>query len=391
MSAHGDTRPPLAGLTVLDLSRVLAGPWTTMVLADLGADVIKIENPQGGDDTRHWGPPYAATESAYYLCANRNKRSVAADLRTRDGVDMVKALARSADILVENYKAGGLERFGLGYADLAAENAGLIYCSISGYGRNSPLAERPGYDYVMQAEGGLMAVTGTPDGEPLKVGVAVADLFAGMAAVQAILAAVIARKRDGLGQHLDIALYDCQLSMLANVGSAWLVSGREPSRYGNGHPTVVPYQTFATSTQTIVVAVGNDRQFMMLCALLGRPALGTSPEYAKNADRVKNRVALIAQLSPLFRARNSEYWLSELKRIGVPCGTVRSVGEALEAPETAARQMVQAVQHPTAGEVRLVASPLKLSRTPVVPPTAPPLLGQHTDELRRTITTATSR
>jgi crotonobetainyl-CoA:carnitine CoA-transferase CaiB-like acyl-CoA transferase len=356
-----------------------------MILADLGADVIKIENPQGGDDTRQWGPPYLGTESAYYLSANRTKRSVVADLRTAEGVALVKSLARQSDVLVENYKAGGLERFGLGYKEIAAENPGIIYCSISGYGRQSPLADRPGYDYVMQAEGGLMAVTGRPDQEPVKVGVAVADLFTGMASVQAILAAVIARGRDGLGQHIDMALYDCQLSMLANVGSSWLSSGREPSRYGNGHPTVVPYQTFATATSMIVVAVGNDRQFSMLCSLLGQPDLSSDISYATNSARVANRDALIATLSPLFLRRDADHWLNELRRIAVPCGAVRSVGEALEAPETAARDMICRVSHPTVGEIRVVGSPLKFSRTPVVAPVAPPLLGQHTDEVTRAL------
>jgi crotonobetainyl-CoA:carnitine CoA-transferase CaiB-like acyl-CoA transferase len=375
-------RPPLDGVRVLDLSRVLAGPWCTMVLGDLGAEIVKVENPKGGDDTRHWGPPFTHGESAYYLCANRNKKSVAIDLSTEDGQRAVRELARSADVLVENYKLGGLDKFGLGYASLQAENPSLVYCSISGYGRQSPRAAEPGYDYVIQAEGGLMAVTGEADGEPIKVGVAVADLFTGMAAAQAILAALIARNRDGLGQHIDMALYDCQLSMLANVGSAYLVSGEEPKRYGNGHPTVVPYQTFAARDKRIVVAVGNDRQFRFLCGdLLGRPDLADDPRFVTNAQRVSNRAALVAALTPLFETMTAEHWLTRLREVGVPCGAVRTVGQALEAPETAARGMVAKIAHPTAGELRLVASPLKLGGTPVVAPTAPPLLGQHTDEV----------
>lgn len=381
------TRPgPLAGMRVLDLSRVLAGPWCTMVLADLGAEVIKIENPDGGDDTRHWGPPYAGGESAYYLCTNRNKQSVSVDLRTVEGQRIVRSLVATSDILVENYKLGGLDRFGLDYPTLSAEFPSLIYCSVSGYGRESPVAARPGYDYVIQAEAGLMSVTGAKDGEPLKVGVAVADLFTGAAAAQAVLAAVIARHRDGVGQHIDMALFDCQLAMLANVGSAFLTSGNEPARYGNQHPTVVPYQVFPTADGRVVVAVGNDRQFGFLCRdLLGRPELATDPRFAKNTDRSVNRDALIPLLEPLFAERPTSYWLEGLRRAGVPTGEVRPVGKALTAPETEARGMVRTVAHPTAGEVRLVASPLRLSGTPVVEPVAPPLLGEHTDEVLQRI------
>lgn len=370
---------PLAGRRVLDLSRVLAGPWCTMILADLGAEVIKVENPQGGDDTRHWGPPYAGGEAAYYLCANRNKQSIAIDLSKPEGQAIVRELAAQADVVVENYKLGGLERFGLDYASLAAINPALIYCSISGYGRSSPIAERPGYDYVIQAEGGLMAVTGPVGGEPMKVGVAVADLYTGMAAAQAILAALIARDRDGLGQHIDMALYDCQLAMMANVGAAYLASGVEPKRYGNGHPTVVPYQTFDTSDGRVVIAVGNDRQFAGLCALIGTSEIATDPRFARNSGRIENREALLALLRPRIAERSTAAWLEGLRGAGIPSGEVRGVGAALTAPETLARGMVQTVPHPTAGEVALVASPLKLSGTPVVAPAAPPLLGQDSD------------
>lgn len=368
---------PLAGRRVLDLSRVLAGPWCTMVLADLGADVTKVEHPRGGDDTRHWGPPYTGGESAYYLCANRNKKSIALDLSKPEGQKIVRELAADADVLVENYKLGGLDKYGLDYASIAAINPRIVYCSISGYGRTSPIAERPGYDYVIQAEGGLMSVTGPVEGEPMKVGVAVADLFTGMAAAQAILAALIAADRDGLGQHLDIALYDCQLSMLANVGSAALVSGAEPKRYGNGHPTVVPYQLFDTSDGQVVIAVGNDGQFASLCAkLLGRPDLASDERFAKNSARVSNREALLSELVPLIARKPTDWWLDGLRSVGVPTGAVRGAGAALAAPETIARDMVVSVAHPSAGEVRLVASPLKLGRTPVVDPVAPPTLGQ---------------
>jgi len=369
--------PPLAGRRVLDLSRVLAGPWCTMILADLGAEVIKVENPKGGDDTRHWGPPFAGGEAAYYLCANRNKKSVAIDLSRPEGQALIRRLAARSDVLVENYKLGGLDRYGLDFASIAEVNPRVVYCSISGYGRVSPIAERPGYDYVIQAEGGLMAITGEVDGEPMKVGVAVADLFTGMAAAQAILAAVIAADRDGVGQHIDLALHDCQLAMLANVGSAALVSGNEPRRFGNGHPAIVPYQLFHAADGDLVIAVGNDRQFGGFCALLGRSDLAADARFATNKARLENREALLGEIVPLLAARPVALWLERLRAAGVPCGEVRGVGAALAAPEAVARNMVAAVPHPTAGTVSLVASPLKLSATPVVDPVAPPLLGEH--------------
>ncbi len=373
---------PLAGVRILDLSRVLAGPWCTMVLGDLGAEVTKIEQPGLGDDTRRWGPPYVEGESAYFLCANRNKKSVEVDLSAPEGQAIIRAMAAEADVVVENFKAGGLARYGLDYASLSDLNPRLIYCSISGYGHASPLKDLAGYDYVIQAEGGLMAVTGEVDGAPMKVGVAIVDLFTGMAAVQAILAAIIARTRDGLGQHIDLALFDCQLAMLANVGSAYLTTGLEPNRYGAGHPTIVPYQTFQASDVWMVVAVGNDRQFAALCErVLDRPDLAVDTRFVANPGRVANREALLAELQPAFRTRPAAHWIAALKAAGVPCGLVRGVGEALSSPEAQARDMVQTVDHVGAGAVSIVGSPLKLSRTPVVTPTAPPVLGQHTQEV----------
>ena len=373
---------PLAGNRILDLSRVLAGPWCTMILGDLGAEVIKVENPKGGDDTRGWGPPYAAGESAYYLCANRNKKSVAIDLSCAAGQAAVKALALQSDVVVENYKLGGLDKYGLDYASLSAAHPALIYCSISGYGRAGPRAAEPGYDYVIQAEGGLMAINGDVDRPPVRVGVAVADLFTGMFAAQAILAAIIAKDRDGAGQHIDMALFDAQLAMLANVGSSCLVSDEEPKRYGNAHPTVVPYQTFATADGIIVIAVGNDHQFGILCRdLLGRPDVASDARFATNAARVMHRADLIPLLEPLIAAHPSDWWLSALKQAKVPCGAVRPMKEALGAAETLARGMVQSVSHPLAGSVPLIGSPIKLGGTPVVTPTAPPLLGEHSAEV----------
>ncbi len=371
---------PLAGITVLDLSRVLAGPWCTQILADLGANVIKIENPDGGDDTRGWGPPFATGESAYFLCANRGKQSVAVDFAQAEGQAIIRELALTADVLVENFKAGGLDKYGLGQAELCAANPRLIYCSISGYGRSAPDAARPGYDYVIQAEAGLMAINGEIAGPPMKVGVAVADLYTGMASAQAILAAIIARTRDGLGQHIDMALHDCQIAMLANVASAALITGTEPPRLGNGHATVVPYQTFQTADRPIVVAVGNDRQFRKLCTdVLDSPTLAADACFARNRDRVAHRAALDAILVPLFLGGTCGDFLTRLRAAGVPCGEVRSVLGALGSEATQARGMVAMVNHPRAGTIGLVASPLKLSRTPVVAPRAPPLLGADTE------------
>lgn len=374
--------PPLAGVRILDLSRVLAGPWCTMTLGDLGAEVIKIEQPGSGDDTRRWGPPYVADEAAYFLSTNRNKKSVEVDLATPGGQAIIREMALEADVLVENFKPGGLEKYGLDYASLVEINPRMIYCSISGYGHASPLRDLAGYDYVLQAEGGLMSVTGEVDGAPIKVGVAVVDLFTGMAAVQAILAAYIARQRDGLGQHIDMALFDCQLAMLANVGASYLAHGEEPERYGAGHAAIAPYQTFQASDTWMVVAAGNDRQFTALCdQVLELSGVADDPRFATNFNRVRNREALLAVLEPAFRTKASAHWIARMKAAKVPCGQVRSVGQALLSPEAEARDMVRTVEHSTAGPVRLVGSPLKLSRTPVVQPTAPPALGQHTDEV----------
>lgn len=370
---------PLAGKRILDLSRVLAGPWCTMILADLGAEVIKVEEPLRGDDTRAWGPPWAEGESAYYLCANRTKKSVAIDLSCAAGQAAVRELAAQSDVVVENFKLGGLDKYGLDYASLSAINPRLVYCSISGYGRESPLAALPGYDYAIQAAGGLMSINGGKDEPPVRVGVAVADLFTGMTAVQAILAALIAVDRDGVGQHIDLALFDCQLAMLANVGSGVLVSGQDGARWGNQHPTVVPYQTFATVDGHVVIAVGNDRQFRALMAVLGLDPLSTDPRFATNSARIGNRNALIEIIAPPIAEYTTGWWLDTLAKAGVPGGPVRSVHEALTSPESIARAMVRHVPHPKAGDVALIGSPLKLSGTPVAEPTAPPLLGEHSD------------
>lgn len=375
-------QPALHGIRILDLSRVLAGPWCTMTLGDLGADVIKIENPNGGDDTRGWGPTFIEGESAYYLCTNRNKRSVAIDLATAEGQRTIRELAAQCDVVVENFKAGALERYGLDYDSLRKVRPDIIYCSISGYGRSSPLADRAGYDYVVQAEAGLMSITGEPAGEPMKVGVAVADLFTGMYAVQAILAAIIARRNDGQGQYIDLALFDCQLAMLANVASAYLVCGEEPERFGNAHASVVPYQLLPTADADIVLAVGNDRQFKLLCdQVLERPDIAADERYTTNVARLRNRDTLIPLLKDILRTRGATQWQRRLAKTGIPTGTVRTVGQALQSPEAVARGMVTTVLHPKAGEVKLVSSPIRMSGTPVREPSAPPLLGEHTDEV----------
>lgn len=371
----------LHGVRILDLSRVLAGPWCTMTLADLGADVIKIENPDGGDETRGWGP-FRDGESAYYLCANRNKRSVAVDISTPRGQQILQQLAAHCDVVVENFKAGALARYGLDYESLKMVRPDIVYCSISGYGRSSPMAERPGYDYVVQAEAGMMSITGEPEGEPMKAGVAVADLFTGMYAVQAILAAIIARRNDGQGQLIDMALFDCQVAMLANVGSSYLVTGEEPRRYGNAHASVVPYQVLPTADTDIVLAVGNDRQFRLLCEeVLLHPEWAADERFATNGARIQNRDTLVALLRDVLRMRPAREWQDRLATTGIPTGTVRSVGAALESHEAAARGMVCSIEHPKIGAMRMVASPIRLSGTPVRTPKAPPALGEHTQEV----------
>lgn len=372
---------PLDDVKVLDLSRVLAGPACTQTLSDLGAEVWKIEAP-AGDDTRSWMPPDIGGESTYFLCCNRGKKSVMLDLRTAAGKQAARDLAVRADVLVENFRPGVLDRFGLSYEALSALNPRLIYCSISGYGRTGPRSADPGYDFSIQAESGLMSITGEPSGQPMKYGVAISDLVTGMNAVQAILAALIAREKTGKGQLLDIALYDSAIALLANVGSGFLQTGAVPQRYGNAHATVVPYQTFETADGGFALAIGNDAQFRTLCLqVLARPDLADDARFMRNRARVLNRELLIPALQQEFRTRTSAEWIRLLRANGLPCGEVRTVAEALDAPETSARGMVQRVSDRLHGVLRLVASPLKLSATPVREPTAPPRLGEHTSEV----------
>jgi len=380
---------PLNGIRVLDLSRVLAGPYCTMVLGDLGAEVIKVEAPEG-DETRGWGPPFTGGESAYYLCVNRNKRGMVVDFKTEEGREILRGLVKQSDVLVENFRPGTLARVSLDFESVSVINPTLIYCSITGFGQTGPLREKPGYDFMIQAMGGLMSFTGERDGEPMKVGVAVADLFAGQNAVIAILAALQARTQTGKGQHLDISLFDSQLGMLANVASNYLVSGNLPKRYGNAHANIVPYQSFQASDAWFVVAVGNDKQFEKLCELIGSTGilrdnseLVNDPRFRLNSERVKNREDLIAVLKPTFLEKTASEWLSMLEIAGIPCGPIKTLDKVFAEPQVEAREMLIHMEHSEIGDLRLVGSPLKFSDTPVDYRLPPPRLGEHTEEVLR--------
>jgi formyl-CoA transferase len=382
----------LEGIRVLDLSRVLAGPWCSQSLADLGADVIKVERPGAGDDTRGWGPPFLAdrnggetTDSAYYLAANRGKRSIEVDLSTETGREIVRGLAAVSDIVVENYKVGALAKYGLDFASLAAINPRLIYCSITGFGQTGPWSHRAGYDFIIQGIGGLMSVTGEaddrPGGGPQKVGVAVADLFTGLYASQAILAALFHRERTGEGQHLDLALLDVQVAMTANMSSNYLHSGQPPRRWGNAHPNLVPYQTFKASDGWLIVAVGNDGQFRRFVELGGRAALADDPRFARVQDRIRNRDALIPLLQEMVAEQSQQHWIGAMEAAGVPCGPINDLRQVFENPQVQARGMRIDLDRGDAGPVKLVAHPVKASRTPPSYRLAPPRLGEHTNEV----------
>lgn len=378
--------PPLTGIRVLDLSRVLAGPWCTMTLADLGADVIKLEPPGSGDDTRSWGKRIAGMESTYFLSANRSKRGIAVDLGKPEGAALARKIAERADVLVENFKLDGLKKFGLDYDAVKRINPKLVYCSISGYGRTGPAAGRAGYDAVIQGESGLMSITGQPEGPSQKVGVALSDVMTGMYAVQAILAALLARQTTGRGQHIDLALLDCTMANLANVASSALLLGTVPKRQGNAHADIAPYQTFACADGDVVVAVGNDGQFRKFCIeVLEMPDLASDARFTTNPLRSQNRAALLPPIEAAMKAKPRAVWIERLLKAGVPGGAVRDVQEALNSPEAAGRRMVREVPHPLAGSIKLVASPINMSATPVRDPVAPPMLGQHTDEVLREV------
>ncbi|MBX3656300.1 MAG: CoA transferase [Ramlibacter sp.] len=387
----------LDGIRVLDLSRVLAGPWCTQTLADLGADVIKIERPGSGDDTRSWGPPFLkdpqghdTAEAAYYLGTNRNKRSVTCDIAQPAGQALIRELVAHCHVFVENFKVGDMARYGLDYASLKALNPRLVYCSITGFGQTGPYRERAGYDYAVQGMGGLMSVTGERDdlgGGPQKVGVAVADLFTGMYATVAVLAALRHAERTGEGQQIDMALLDTQVAMLANLGANYLVNGQAPGRAGNAHQNIVPYQVFEVapaadgSKDHLILAVGNDGQFAKFCAVAGRPDLATDPRYAKNQDRVRNRAVLVPLLESVMATRGKAEWLAALEAAKVPCGAINNLAEVFADPQVQQRGMVTSWNHPVKEGLQLVASPMKLGATPVRTDLPPPLLGQHTADV----------
>ncbi len=390
------TSKALGHIRVLDLSRVLAGPWCSQNLADLGADVIKIERPGSGDDTRAWGPPYAkdaagndTSEAAYYLSANRGKRSVTVDIASPEGQALVRDLARHSDVVLENFKVGHLKRYGLDYASLKAVKPDLVYCSITGFGQDGPYAHRAGYDFLIQGMGGLMSVTGErdelPGGGPQKAGVALTDLMTGMYATIAVLAALTHRDRTGEGQYVDMALLDTQVAMLANVGSNYLNSGKPPKRWGNAHANIVPYQTFACSDGHIIVASGNDGQYQKFVEAGGHPELARDPRFATNPLRVQNRDVLVPLLAEMVATRRRDEWIAMLEEVGVPCGPINDVGEVFANEQVRAREMAVELPHPSAGKVTLVRSPMKMSATPATSAKAPPLLGEHTDEVLRDV------
>jgi crotonobetainyl-CoA:carnitine CoA-transferase CaiB-like acyl-CoA transferase len=383
---------PLSGVRVLDLSRVLAGPWATQMLADLGAEVIKIERPGVGDDTRAWGPPFTTKadgskgDAAYFLCANRGKKSVALDLATPEGAQVVRELSKSCDVVVENFKTGGLKKYGLDHAALSAINPKLVYCSITGFGQDGPDAHRAGYDYMIQAMGGLMSITGQPDGaagaEPMKVGVAVVDLFTGLYASNAIMAALLHARATGQGQHIDIALFDVQAAMLANQATNWFVSGKVPTRMGNAHPNLAPYQPFPCTDGMVVIAVGNDGQFRALCRALGAGGMGADPRFLTNALRIEHRAVMTAELSVLTAGLTMRGLMTALEAAGVPCGPVNTIDQVFDEPQAKHRGLeVTQDRADLSGPVRTVASPIRMSLTPVAYDRAPPALGADTDEV----------
>lgn len=368
----------LAGLRVLDFSRVLAGPYCSMVLSDYGAEVIKVERPGSGDDTRRWGPPWVGSESAYFLSVNRNKKSVALDLKSDAGQQVAGRLAARCDVLIENFRPGTAETMRLGYPELAADNPGLVYCSISGYGRSGPYRDRPGYDFIVQAQGGLMSFTGPAEGEPHKVGVAIVDVSAGLFAATAILAALHSRRETGVGQHIDISLLDSQVAWLVNVAQNYLTTGEQPARHGNAHPNIVPYEMFPTSDSEIAVAIGNDSQFERFCHAVGRPDLWADERYHSNSSRVEHRDVLIPELQMLFETRPTAEWLEVLLAAAIPVSAINDIPAVLADPQVRARGMVQSAVHETLGEIDLIGPAAKFSNTPAAVRKAPPVLGADT-------------
>ncbi|AOI70129.1 CaiB/BaiF CoA transferase family protein [Burkholderia ubonensis] len=384
----------LSHIRVLDLTRVLAGPWCAQTLADFGADVIKVERPGAGDDTRHWGPPYLkdangadTAEAAYYLAANRNKRSVTVDIATPEGQQIVRELAAQSDVVLENYKVGQLKKYGLDYDSLRAVKPDLIYCSVTGFGQTGPYAHRAGYDFIVQGIGGFMSITGERDGEPgggpQKAGVAIADLATGLYSTIAVLAALAHRDRTGEGQYIDMALLDVQVALLANMNTNFLASGKPPVRWGNAHPNIVPYQTFQTSDGWIIVAVGNDGQFRKFVEAGGRPELADDERFATNPSRVRHRDTLVPILAEMVKARGKADWIGALEAAGVPCGPINELDEVFDNEQVIARGMQVSLPHPCGADVKLVRNPIRMSATPPDARTAPPLLGAQTEDVLR--------
>ncbi len=379
------SKAPLSGIRVLDMSRILAGPWASQALADLGAEVIKIEHPRDGDDTRHWGPPYlraadgSETDTAtYFLAANRGKASMTVDLATPGGQKIIHDLASVSDVLIENFKVGGLAKFGLDYASLSEQCPRLVYCSITGFGQDGPLCDRPGYDLLIQAMGGLMSITGPADGPPLKAGVAIADICAGLYATIAIQGALLERARSGLGQHIDIGLLDVQAAMLANQATNYLAGGLIPGRLGNAHPNIAPYQVFEAADGYLVLAVGNDSQFRRFAELAGDPELASDPRFKSNASRVRNRTELCERIAALLKSRSRAHWLEVLEGASIPSGPINNIAEVFDNSQIIHRKMRMALEHAEGGQVELVASPINFSRSPAGSQVPPPALGQHT-------------
>ncbi|KAI8813850.1 putative l-carnitine dehydratase/alpha-methylacyl-CoA racemase [Cladochytrium replicatum] len=378
------SKGPLAGVRILDLTRVLAGPYCTMILGDLGADIIKVENPTSGDDTREWGPPYAKStapghpdESAYFLGINRNKRSITVNFKEREGIEIIRRLAIVSDVLIENYIPGKLDEYGLGYEDLSKSNPKLIYASITGYGPDGPYAHRAGYDVIIEAEAGLMYITGEPNGPPVKVGVAITGLYTH----GAVMAALYSRMRTGVGQKIDVSLLECQVSTLANIAHSYLIGGNEAKRWGTAHAAIVPYQSFRTKDSYVVFGAGNDRQFKKLSEAFGHPEWATDTRFATNADRVKHRNELVRLIEDLLQKENTSHWLKVLEPLGIPFAPVNNIAQTFEHPQVIHRQMIQTVSHPTVGDIKLVGPPVKYSDTPPSIRLPPPTLGQHTESI----------
>jgi glutaryl-CoA transferase len=371
----------LAGLRVIDLTRVLAGPLCAMMLGDMGADVIKVEPPGSGDDTRSWGPPFVAGESAYFLGVNRNKRSITLDLSGKQGQAVLTKLIASADVLINNFKIGTLEKWGFTDAWFEREAPRLVRCSITGYGTSGPKSSQPGYDFILQAESGLMSICGTPDGTPTKYGVAIVDVCTGMLACNSILAALNARHRTGRGQRVDVSLYESSLAMLVNVASSYLACGKDAGRFGNGHPSIVPYTTYSASDAMMALAVGNDSQFAKCAAVLGHPEWATDARFSKNRDRVAHRALVDEMIGEALARAPADTWIGKLQAAGVPCGRINTVAQAFAEPHTAAREMIETVDHATIGALKMVGIPFKFGDTPAAVKRAPPTLGQHTEDV----------